>query len=693
MCLACPPEGVESRTRARHAPPRSMTTRPTAVTFEGPMEALPGVGPKTAARLREHGIECPSDLLLCLPLWGAPLAEAREIGSLGDADVSKGAHAIVAVRGVVRRVSVAFFRGRSTTRVSLAAHDGGASLELRYPYRAHAVVALELREGEPIVAAGRLLRDVRGRAYLLTPKVAREGTTRVFLEYPEAVSKVREAIEAVVGLATEWPIVPRVVAEECGIAESTLVDAHSGDPRALEEARRALAIACAAARSYLALREPGPVAVPVPNVSGTAAALASATRITFTVDQSRAIVDIAADMAREVPMRRLGLGDVGTGKTKVALAAVLAAAAAGLRATVFAPTVALAEQWYEVVLSARSSMKMSISVALVTSATDTLAEAADVCVGTHALASRSAGRVAALIVIDEPQRTGTELRSALVHTAGGPSPHVLLLTATPLPRTLALALAPDDALSVSELAARPRATAPTVTRVLPGAALDAELAGLEPAIRAGAKVFVVGPRVARGASGAPGLTEIATRVSKVLPDARVAVAHGASAELSTVLDALRAGHLDVLVASSVVEVGLDVPEATHMIVLEADRFGAAQLHQLRGRVGRGDLPGEMWLVPSDAAKSTGLARIEAFVRTTSGAEVALADLRARGPGERLGAKQSGAIDAPLEVPHEAISRAVTRLLSTDPELHGADARLFQRIVARTRLGLGYEAAG
>jgi len=101
----------------------------------------------------------------------------------------------------------------------------------------------------------------------------------------------------------------------------------------------------------------------------------------------------------------------------------------------------------------------------------------------------------------------------------------------------------------------------------------------------------------------------------------------------------------------------------------------------------------MWLVPSDAAKSTGLARIEAFVRTTSGAEVALADLRARGPGERLGAKQSGAIDAPLEVPHEAISRAVTRLLSTDPELHGADARLFQRIVARTRLGLGYEAAG
>lgn len=670
-----------------------MTSRPAAATCEGPLESLPGVGPKTAARLREHGIESPLDLLLCLPLWAVPLRDAREVGSLGDADVSTGAHAIVAVRGVVRRVSVAFFRGRSTTRVSLAASDGSATLELRYPYRAQAVLALDLREGEPVVAAGRLLRDGRGKAYLFTPKVAREGATRVFLEYPEAVSKVRGAIEAVVGLAEAWPVVPSVVAEECGLAQGTLVAAHGGDPRALAEARRAVAIASASARSYLVAREPRPVASPVPNVSRVADALASASALTFTADQSRAIADIAADMAREVPMRRLGLGDVGTGKTSMALAAVLAVAAAGLGATVFAPTVALAEQWHKVILNARSSMEMSFSVALVTSATDALPEAADVCVGTHALASRSAGRASALVVIDEPQRTGTALRSALVQSVGGRSPHVLLLTATPLPRTLALALAPDDALSVSELAVRPRATAPTVTRVVPSAALDAELAGLDLEVRAGSRVFVVGPRVGRGASGAPGLADLAARVSKALPSARVAVAHGASADLSSVLDALRAGHVDVLVASSVVEVGLDVPEATRMIVVEADRFGAAQLHQLRGRVGRGELPGEMWLVPSAGAKSTGMARIDAFVRTTSGAEVALEDLKARGPGERLGAKQSGAIDAPLELPHEAIARGVDRLLSTDPELDAADARLFRRIVARARRGLTYEAAG
>ncbi|MBK8216420.1 MAG: DEAD/DEAH box helicase [Myxococcales bacterium] len=669
-----------------------MGSLPTSVSHAGPIEALPGIGPKTAARLREHGIEAPLDLVLCLPIWAATLDDAREIESLGDEDLSPSAERIVAIRGVVRRVSVAFFRGRSTTRVSLASSDGRASLDLRYPYRAHAILALELREGEPIVAAGRLLRDGRGKRYLLAPKVARTGTTRVFLEYPDAVTKVRGAIDAAVELAEGCPIAPTVVSEACGIAPGLLREAHGGDPRALRDARVALAIAEATARRYLSAREPPPRAIAVPGVAEAADRLAAAMTLTFTVDQSRTIADVAADMSREVPMRRLALGDVGTGKTMVALAALLAAASAGLRATVFAPTVALAEQWHKVVLNARISMGMPFSLGLVTSATEALPQAFDVCVGTHALASRRAGS-AALVVIDEPQRTGTALRSTLVDAAGMLSPHVLLLTATPLPRTLALALAPDDALTVSELGRRPLATAPTVTRIVPSAALDAALVGLDAEVRAGARVFVVGPRVARGAAGAPGLAEVAARVSKALPWATVAIAHGASADLSSVLEALREGRVDVLVASSVVEVGIDVPEATRMIVLEADRFGVGQLHQLRGRVGRGDLPGEMWLVPSEGAKAPGVRRIEAFVRTTSGAEVAHGDLRERGPGDRLGERQSGTSEAPIELPHEAISRAVARLLETDPELESPDARVFQRIVARARRGLVYEAAG
>ena len=399
--------------------------------------------------------------------------------------------------------------------------------------------------------------------------------------------------------------------------------------------------------------------------------------VQLTDDQAAAVAAIAADLGRKWPMMRLLQGDVGSGKTAVAAMALAFAAEAGRQGALLAPTDLLARQ--HAVALHRFLEPLGHGVTLLTGSlpSDKRREALDhlaaptsgdllgltsgrVVVGTHALVQESV-RFAdlALVVVDEQHRFGVAQREAL--GAKGMSPHVLLMTATPIPRTLTQVLLAD--VDVSDLRTLPagRLTVRTGIRRTKDLVGDPDdpARGAYPLIvrevRAGHRAFVVVPLVeedeemasrsaAEVALALPvQLADAAARIGlPAEPGARFGVVHGQmkAAERDATMDRFRRGDLDVMVSTTVLEVGVDVPEATVMMILDADRFGLAQLHQLRGRVGRGDAQSYCILV-SDSPDATARARLEALVAHTDGFELAEIDLELRQEGELLGLHQSG----------------------------------------------------
>ena len=360
----------------------------------------------------------------------------------------------------------------------------------------------------------------------------------------------------------------------------------------------------------------------------------------------RAIVD---DLCRPCPMNRLLQGDVGCGKTLVALLAALVALENGLQAAFMAPTELLAEQHYLTLrpLLARSRFR----VVLLTGGQgararrDTLAALergeAHLAVGTHALAQPSVRfRALGLAIIDEQHRFGVRQRANLREK--GRRPDVLVMTATPIPRSLALTAYGD--LDVSVIRDRPPGRAPVDTRVEPESRRGAVYALVERQLRLGKQAYVVYPLVEESDKvDLRAATVMADALARRFPDHTVDLLHGRmkSDEREKVMARFAAGGVHVLVATTVIEVGVDVPGASVMVVEHAERFGLAQLHQLRGRVGRG--PGRAWcrLLCHEPLSDAGRARLEAVARTTDGFELAERDLRLRGPGEVLGTRQSG----------------------------------------------------
>ena len=670
---------------------RAVRTARVAVALDGPLESLPGIGPKGKERLAAAGILGPIDLAFALPSRVTRLDDALSVDDLLADPAVAGP---VVVRGNVHRASVSFFGRRRTTRVTISGEK--RSIVLHFPFHAHA--AAKLAVGTTVIAIGAIARDARGNAYVLAPKLSIAPFEGSIVEYAGEVGAF-DAARAVLTSHAAFPeAVPSFAREAFALSPHAVRDAHvAGTPAALEEGRRALRIAEVLARGYLARTEPAIAAVAVPELS--LADLERAVGVTFTTDQAPAVAEISLDLSRAAPMRRVLLGDVGTGKTLLACAALVACAAAGERALVFAPTAALVDQWAArlrgIVLPSGATLRLRV----VTQEHEGAGDAWDVTVGTHALVHRALDTRPALLVVDEPQRTGTRLRDALVELGNHKgslmlAPHLLLLTATPLPRTLALA--DEGALATSELTGGSSAEN-VATRLVGDDALEATaFDDARLAIARHERVFVVAARIAKGAAGAPGITDVKARVERALPDARVELVHaGLTREAQReALDAFREGRCDVLVSTSVVEVGLDVPEATRMIVLSAERFGASQLHQLRGRVGRGDRAGVAWLAHGPKVPPAALARLRALTENAKGLAVARADLEARGPGESLGTAQSGHAEHVHDpVDPATLDHALARLLAEDPHLEGDDARGFRHVVARVKRGLRFEAAG
>ena len=410
--------------------------------------------------------------------------------------------------------------------------------------------------------------------------------------------------------------------------------------------------------------------------------------------QRRAIADAVEDMVSGKPMNRLCQGDVGSGKTMVAAACIWFAVENGWQTALMAPTEILARQHYQGL--APLLARFSIRCALLTGSTrakerrEILAGLADgsidLCIGTHALLTEDVQyQKLGLVVTDEQHRFGVNQRAALSQKAE--DPHLLVLSATPIPRTLALVIYGD--LDVSVIDELPPGRQKVDTFALGESYRPRVQAFIRKLAAAGQQIFIVCPLVGE-ADQIPDERKAVTAYAKqlqeqVFPDLRVAVLHGKMKprEKEKVMAAFAAGESDILVSTTVVEVGVDVPNATCMVVENADRFGLSQLHQLRGRVGRGKAKSYCILL-SDSQNEETRARLKVMTQTNDGFRISQEDLRLRGPGDFFGQRQHGLpamkiadLSCDMRLLDEA-QTAARQLMERDPELTAPAHRPLRR---------------
>lgn len=412
---------------------------------------------------------------------------------------------------------------------------------------------------------------------------------------------------------------------------------------------------------------------------------------TLTGAQRRSVDEAIADMCAERPMNRLCQGDVGSGKTMVAAACIYFAAKNGYQAALMAPTELLAQQHFHSLSSLLTPL--GLRCALLTGSlrakekreihAQLAAGEIDVVIGTHALISKDVSFSAlGLIVADEQHRFGVAQRSAL--SAKGTHPHTLVMSATPIPRTLALIIYGD--LDVSVIDELPPGRQKVDTFAVPQSYHRRVFAFIRKQIAQGRQAYIVCSLVG-GEDVIPNEKKAVTEYSaklqqEVFPDLRVGCVHGKMkpAEKEKVMAAFSAGALDILVSTTVIEVGVDVPNATIMVVEDADRFGLSQLHQLRGRVGRGRHKSYCILF-SDSRSEQTRARLKVMTQTNDGFKIAQEDLELRGPGDFFGQRQHGLpslkmanLQCDIEVMHQA-RHAAEEMLRADPELESPGHRL------------------
>lgn len=641
--------------------------------------SLPGVGPAAVRALERLGITRVRDLLFHFPVgW-------RETRSLpGLAGAREGERVAVPVRITAHEPS----RGRGPFRI-LADDESGVGLVLAFFGPKASGLAARFPVGADLRVAGRL-ELWSGRFQIIHPELSMPEAPGIEPIYPltEGFTSRRLATLAQAALVrvpplAEW-IEPGLIArrrwppfQEALAAVHARPESQAARDRLAYDELLASQLAWSLVRARRR-RQKGLAAVGTGNLTN---ALLASLPWSLTGAQSHAIAEIAGDMAKPHAMLRLLQGDVGAGKTLVALMALLISVEAGAQGAFLAPTDLLARQHHATLqkllgtlpvrlafLSGREKGRVRDQVLCALASHEI-----DILVGTHAIFSGSVQyRRLGLAVVDEQHRFGVAQRMMLAEKAEIP-PHLLVMTATPIPRTLALAHFGE--MEVSKLSERPPGRHPVDTRVTALNRLDEVVDGLARHIKTGAQAYWVCPLLDGGADGeamsdpdeaAPAVARAAMLKHRF--GERVALVHGKLAGSSRDREMARflSGEAAILVATTVIEVGVDVPNASLMVIEGAERFGLAQLHQLRGRVGRGTARSVCLLLRGEKLSETARERLKMMRSTDDGFAIAEADLRLRGAGELLGTRQSGEQGFAIATPDQ-----VERLLATAD----ADARL------------------
>ena len=647
-----------------------------------PVIRLKGVGDKKQAALREVDVETVLDLLTTYPRrWVDRTNEAR----VSDLVPGKEALVLVTVRTVTKRT----MRNRRTM-VEAQVGDGSGRLHVVFfnqPWRER-----QLRKGVQIMLFGKA-DDYRGGLQMTNPIVDLIGdrTGRIVPIYPqsekaqlttwEIAGWVENALERCAARGFADPV-PLGIRRELGLVDRSTAMRQIHLPETMgekERARRRLAFdELLRVQTVLVMRkrafEREQRGIRHDMSGELVRRFHSALSYELTRAQSRAIAEIEGDLAGPHPMHRLLQGDVGAGKTVVAVSALLCAVQGGHQGALMAPTEVLAEQHASGIRALLGGLRVpdpdnlfgerQLSVALLTNRItgqerrDVIAGFADgtidIAIGTHALIQEGIEfHSLGAVVVDEQHRFGVEQRAALRMKGAGPEdqrvvPDVLVMTATPIPRTAAMTVYGD--LDVSVLDELPPGRTPISTHWANGPLMELAAWGdVREAVGAGRQAYVVCPLIEESEKlEVASAQEMYERlVNQDLKGLRIGLLHGRlpSADKEAAMNAFRLRHLDVLVATTVIEVGVDVANATVMVIVDADRFGIAQLHQLRGRVGRGEHASKCWLITAEVEGPS--PRVEALVATTDGFELAEIDLDLRGEGTLMNTAQKGRSDLKL----------------------------------------------
>ena len=669
----------------------------TTLTPDTPVRYLKGVGPKTAERFEKLGILTLSDLLCHYPRRYLDFSKPYSI-----AEAPADTECVVKAEVFAKPGGRILPGGRRMERIT--AGDDVSSLEITWFNNPYAAQKLELGQEyyfQGIVTGGMLRRQ------MVNPQVRTDAQVKSSpfeAVYPQTEGLTSSAIaKCVRQLLPHAELLPdplpsemlkkyRLLSKADAVwaihCPATEEEAFAARRRLIYEELLVLQLGIGRMKNH------GAASTGAPMKKADASPFWESLSFSPTGAQRRAVEEILTDMSGETSMNRLLQGDVGSGKTLVAAAAIWACIRAGYQAALLAPTEILASQHAENLNRLLSPFGMR--VALLTGGMKAAArrttlaairdDEADLIVGTHAILSEGVefARLG-LAVVDEQHRFGVRQRGLLAEKAA--NPHLLVMSATPIPRTLGLLMYGD--LDISILDELPPGRKPVKTRCITGKK-RADLYGfLDREIDSGRQVYIVCPAIEdAGGSGLNAVKSYYEDIAKAyLPDRRVGLMHGKlkPKEKAEVMDDFKSGRLDALVSTTVIEVGVDVPNATVMVIENAERYGLSALHQLRGRVGRGAAESWCFLVSDNASESV-QKRLKFLCSTSDGFAVAQYDLETRGPGDFFGSRQHGLPTLQIadlmndtRTLHAAQSEAVA-LLAEDPLLERPEHALLARQV-------------